>query len=163
MLTEGQLLQVQELGRLLNYNVHGRAVEDLHVAPERSYRLLHPYENSLDFAADQGVFRQLQEGYAADMAQAAALEPEVAAERSRSTSSPTNRGPEESRASWPTSSGGSPRGPCRPPSRTVPPVIWSVSELGDSPVQADEFCRRFDSEGKAGSRRNQPSATAVTR
>ena len=81
MLTEGQLLQLQELGRLLNYNAYGRAVEDLHVAPERLYRLLHPYENPLDFAADQGVFRQLQEGYAADMAQAAALEPEVAAER----------------------------------------------------------------------------------
>src|SRR5262245_13587793 len=81
MLTENQLGQLQELGRLLNYNAYGKAIDDLHVAPERLYRLLHPYENPLDFAAEQSVFRLLQEGFAADMAQAAALEPEVAAEK----------------------------------------------------------------------------------
>src|SRR4029077_17189264 len=70
-----------ELGRLLNYNAYGRVVEDLHVAPDELYRRLHPYEDPLDFAAKDGLVGLLKDGFESDMAKAAALEPEITAER----------------------------------------------------------------------------------
>ncbi len=149
LLTEGQLEKLQELGRLLNYNAYGRVVEDLYVAPDELYRRLHPYENPLDFAAKESVFGLLKDGYASDMARAAALEPEVAAERLSIYILPDE--------SWARRISGVMandlvrRQPDRCHAVLVPNsstcYMVSVRVSGDGPVRADEFCRQFDSGG----------------
>ncbi len=149
MHTESQIEQVQELGRLLNYNAYGRIVEDLHIAPDELYRRLHPYENPLDFAAGEEVFQRLQEGFAADMAKAAALKPEVVAERLTVHVLPDE--PWSRRVSGVMANELVRREPHRCHAVLVPNsstcYMVSVRVSGDSPVRADEFCRQFDSGG----------------
>jgi len=149
LLTENQVGQLQELGRLLNYNAYGRAVEDLHVAPDQLYRRVHPYENPLDFAATEGVFRTLKEGYASDMAKAAALEPDITAERLTVHVLPDE--PWSRRVSGVMANELVRRQPQRCHAVLVPNsstcYMVSVRVSGDSPVRADEFCRQFDSGG----------------
>jgi DHHA1 domain len=149
MLTEGQLGQLQELGRLLNYNAYGRVVEDLHVAPDELYRRLHPYEDPLDFAAKDGLVGLLKDGFESDMAQAAALEPEVVAERLTVYVLPDE--PWSRRVSGVMANDLVRRQPGRTHAVLVPNsstcYMVSVRVSGDSPVRADEFCRQFDSGG----------------
>jgi hypothetical protein len=149
MLTEGQLGQLQELGRLLNYNAYGRVVEDLHVAPDELYHRLHPYEDPLDFAAKDDLVGLLKDGFESDMAQAAALEPEVAAERLTVYVLPDE--PWSRRVSGVMANDLVRRQPGRTHAVLVPNsstcYMVSVRVSGDSPVRADEFCRQFDSGG----------------
>lgn len=66
-----QLQQLRQLGISINYNAYGSSVDDLYFAPDRLYRLLVAYSSPLDFIADRAdIYRQLQEGYAEDMARA---------------------------------------------------------------------------------------------
>jgi hypothetical protein len=147
--TESELQQLQELGRLLNYNAYGRVVEDLHIAPDELYHRVHPYENPLDFAANESVFGLLEDGYAADMARAAALVPEIADERLT-----VHVLPDEAwarRVSGVMANDLVRRQPGRTHAVLVPNsstcYMVSVRVSGDSPVRADEFCRQFDSGG----------------
>ncbi len=71
-----RLLQLRELGILLNYNAYGRTIADLHVPPDELFRRLHPYTDPLAFIADGATFADLRDGYAEDMAKAERVEPE---------------------------------------------------------------------------------------
>jgi hypothetical protein len=72
-----QLELLRELGECLNYNAYGETVEDLHFPPETLYRTLHPYPDPFAFIAGEEAFGLLRQGYADDLARAAALAPET--------------------------------------------------------------------------------------
>jgi hypothetical protein len=74
-LGEEETLQLEELGLLLNYNAYGDRLADLHFDPVALAAELLPYPDPLDFARLSPSFARLREGYAADMAAAAALCP----------------------------------------------------------------------------------------
>lgn len=63
------------LGRVLNYNAYGETVGDLHVAPDRLYRELHPYEEPLEFVRRSPCYAALAEGYREDIARIGAIAP----------------------------------------------------------------------------------------
>ena len=65
--SEKQILQLQELGELLNYNGYGRTLADLWFSPAELFWRLHPYEDPLDFYQEAEEFGQLREGYAEDL------------------------------------------------------------------------------------------------
>lgn len=66
---------LETLGRILNYNAYGETVADLHVPPERLYRELHPYDDPLAFIVDASCYEALADGYRADLAHVASIEP----------------------------------------------------------------------------------------
>jgi hypothetical protein len=76
-----QLDVLCELGTCLNYNGYGSDLEDLFFAPQELALLMRPYANPLDFAAAEPAYQTLREGFADDMARAAALEPEFEEEK----------------------------------------------------------------------------------
>lgn len=73
-----QLMQLEHLGTLLNYNGYGVTLDDLYFDPADLYRAIQPFENPFDFMAESVSFRVLAEGFAADMAKA--QQSELAAE-----------------------------------------------------------------------------------
>lgn len=80
-LSARQLLELRQLGICINYNAYGSCLEDLNIAPDDLYRRLSVYATPFQFVADQPeLYRQLLDGYAADMAAAAGLEPEFSNE-----------------------------------------------------------------------------------
>lgn len=74
-LAEAGLSALRELGECLNYNGYGDSLADLHFHPADLYRHLHGYADPFAFIAESPEFAVLREGYAADMAQAAAMAP----------------------------------------------------------------------------------------
>ncbi|WP_251701944.1 acetyltransferase [Metapseudomonas boanensis] len=66
---------LEELGLLLNYNAYGESLADLHFDPVLLAAKLLPYDDPLGFVRDSLSFVRLREGYAADMAAAASLDP----------------------------------------------------------------------------------------
>ncbi|WP_280327567.1 acetyltransferase [Pseudomonas sp. BN102] len=74
-LEEADICALEELGRLLNYNAYGDSLADLHFDPVLLAAELLPYDDPLDFVRHSSSFARLREGYAADMAAAASLEP----------------------------------------------------------------------------------------
>ena len=72
-LTEVQMKQLEELGTLINYNGYGVTLDDLHFAPDALYREISDYENPFAFIAESPAYRQLAEGFAADIEQARKL------------------------------------------------------------------------------------------
>ncbi len=74
-LQEAALLQLRELGILMNYNGYGSAVEDLHIPPADLFRRIHPYADPLAFAAEDEAMAVLREGYNSDMENALQLKP----------------------------------------------------------------------------------------
>ena len=66
---------LEELGTYINYNGYGPAIEDLHYNPRDLYLNLYAADGPLDFVRNSSDFRQLRDGYNADMAAAAALKP----------------------------------------------------------------------------------------
>lgn len=73
-----QLMQLEHLGTLINYNGYGVTLDDLYFDPADLYRAIQPFENPFDFMAESVSFRVLAEGFAADMAKA--QQSELAAE-----------------------------------------------------------------------------------
>jgi hypothetical protein len=73
--TAEDIRQLEELGLLLNYNAYGESLDDLHFDPLQLAAELAPYEDPLDFVRHSPSFARLRAGHAADMAQAARLEP----------------------------------------------------------------------------------------
>ena len=64
------------LGRLINYNSYGATEADLHIAPERLFRLLLDYSGPLQFLnSGDEITRTLEDGYNADFTQAEMLQP----------------------------------------------------------------------------------------
>jgi len=72
-LSEAAMQQMEQLGTLINYNAYGLTLDDLHLTPVDLYREISGYEDPFEFIASSAAYRQLAEGYAADMAQARAL------------------------------------------------------------------------------------------
>lgn len=68
-----QLERLRELGECLNYNGYGDSLDDLHFHPASLYRALVPYRDPFAFIAEAPEFATLKQGYAADMALAAAV------------------------------------------------------------------------------------------
>lgn len=73
-LSDMQLSQLAHLGTLINYNGYGVELDDLYVAPDQLYREIVPFADPFAFIADSAAYRQLDEGYASDMAQARELD-----------------------------------------------------------------------------------------
>jgi len=72
-LSEVQMQQLEQLGTLINYNGYGVTLDDLYFAPDTLYRDIRDYKNPFAFMADSTAFRQLAEGFAADIEQAREL------------------------------------------------------------------------------------------
>jgi len=72
-LSDTQLSQLAHLGTLINYNGYGVTLDDLHVAPDALYREMRPFADPFAFMAASPAYRLLDEGYAADIAQARQL------------------------------------------------------------------------------------------
>lgn len=78
-LDEAQLRQLEDLGTYLNYNGYGESVGDLHFAPAELFGLVSPHASPFGFIADgREHFEKLADGYATDMAKAAATQPVAA-------------------------------------------------------------------------------------
>ncbi len=78
--SEEHLAALQQLGTCLNYNGYGVSLEDLLFHPADLFRTLHPYADPLAFIAEEPAYQTLLQGYRDDMAQADALQPELAEE-----------------------------------------------------------------------------------
>jgi len=78
---ETRLQQLKELGIYINYNAYGATVEDLHFPPDELFRRLQPYRDPLAFIEEDEAFKQLREGYAADMGKTDTLVPEIETDR----------------------------------------------------------------------------------
>lgn len=78
-----QLSLLEELGTYLNYNGYGEKLEDLHFHPADLFRLVSQFSDPLDFVLGGGKhqFAKLQTGYKSDMADAAAIKPQIATDR----------------------------------------------------------------------------------
>ncbi|PLW68832.1 DHH family phosphoesterase [Pseudohalioglobus lutimaris] len=79
-LSAADLASLERLGTCINYNGYGPAIEDLHFDPEELYRRLYAAGSPLEFVSASPDFTRLAQGYDADMAQAAALQPVHASE-----------------------------------------------------------------------------------
>ena len=79
----GQAAILRKLGELLNYNGYGSELSDLHFDPKALFRALYEYGDPFVFVARSEAYAQLEAGYAADMAAAAALRPETQNENGR--------------------------------------------------------------------------------
>ena len=76
-LSEEQLVQLENLGIYINYNGYGSNLEDLHFHPKDLFLQLSKHSSPFAFMADgKDAFDKLEQGYQADMASAASLEPE---------------------------------------------------------------------------------------
>lgn len=69
--------QLRQLGICLNYNGYGASEDDLYFSPAQLFRLMKDFASPFDFIVERNdIFRQLQEGYASDMAMAEHAAPE---------------------------------------------------------------------------------------
>ena len=81
-LDEAALELLKKLGTCINYNGYGADLSDLHFEPADLYRLVSAHASPFAFVADsKTAFEKLENGYRADMAAAAALQPIEAGER----------------------------------------------------------------------------------
>ncbi len=81
-LSEAQLTLLENLGIYMNYNGYGSSLEDLHFAPAALFELVRPYATPFAFVEEaREAFEQLESGYQADMADAAAVKPTHEAEK----------------------------------------------------------------------------------
>jgi hypothetical protein len=67
-LTEHQIVQLQELGELFNYNGYGATIEDLHYHPRELYKAVTPYTSPFDFIENSTELAALRQGYSEDIA-----------------------------------------------------------------------------------------------
>jgi hypothetical protein len=76
-LGELQMMQLERLGTLVNYNGYGLSTDDLHFAPDALYREISPFADPFGFIAESAAFRQLEEGYSSDISRARQLPAEI--------------------------------------------------------------------------------------
>ena len=70
-LGESDLLALERLGILINYNGYGASLEDLYFKPEDLFRQLQPFATPMAFLAENAeVFDRLDQGYEDDMVHA---------------------------------------------------------------------------------------------
>lgn len=147
-LNQMQLEALQRLGECLNYNAYGESVADLYFPPDELYRLLQRYVDPFAFIAEEAAFRQLQEGYAEDMAKAQALSPKGVTEACALYFLPDE--PWSRRVSGSFGNKLAQDWPQRAHALlTLRPGGFTVSVRAPlaSPEGADDLCRRFESGG----------------
>ncbi len=66
-LTEEQLLQLQEIGELLNYNSYGETTDDLRFSPQAISTAVEHFTDPLDFFATSDILPILRQGFQEDM------------------------------------------------------------------------------------------------
>jgi hypothetical protein len=148
-LSSAELESLRELGRLLNYNGYGRAVEDLHFPPDRLYRLVRAYPDPLELIAREPAFGTLREGYSCDVARLEALSPQL-----ETAALAVYVLPDEAWARRAYGVLANSLARDRPDAAHAVLVpnsascyMVSIRVPGNSAVRADEFCGRFDSGG----------------
>lgn len=147
-LNDDQLDALQSLGVCLNYNGYGETLADLHFPPEELYRLLHRHADPFAFIAGEPAFRQLQLGYAEDMAKAEGLQPEMETEACALYFLPDE--PWSRRVSGSFGNFLAQSSPSRAHAiltRRAQGYTVSVRAPLAAPTGADELCRRFASGG----------------
>ena len=70
-----EVAALKELGRLLNYNGYGMSEADLHLHPAELFAEVHRFADPWSFMSQSSLLQRLRQGFAADMAQASALQP----------------------------------------------------------------------------------------
>ena len=66
-LSQSQILQLKEVGELINYNGYGAKREDLYFQPDRLYRIIREYQDPLAFYNESQALRVLKAGFDNDM------------------------------------------------------------------------------------------------
>lgn len=66
-LEEGQILQLKEVGELLNYNSYGENLDDLRFSPLKISAILDHFTDPLDFSAAPDIMPALRIGFQEDM------------------------------------------------------------------------------------------------
>lgn len=79
-LGDDELASLQQLGICLNYNGYGFELEDLLYHPVELYSLVRPYQNPLDFIANESGYARLLEQYQSDMTASGNAEAESVSE-----------------------------------------------------------------------------------
>lgn len=74
-LSDNQLNQLQEIGRLLNYNGYGFTLEDLYIHPARLFEEVHTFTDPFVMYRQSEVIKNLQKGYSSDIAETKRLTP----------------------------------------------------------------------------------------
>ena len=80
-LSDKQLDQLCDLGTYLNYNGYGVEFSDLIFHPDQLYLKLKPFADPFEFIDAEPAYKQLEDGYASDMAAASELTAELSEER----------------------------------------------------------------------------------
>jgi len=80
-LDETRIETLRALGEALNYNAYGETEADVLIHPRALYRVLHAYEDPVDFAAREPIVAALIDRCRADLAAARAVAPAYADER----------------------------------------------------------------------------------
>lgn len=70
LLSTQEIMKLQELGELFNYNGYGSSLEDLHFHPLDLYQAIKPYANPFDFLKTSPEIDTLRTGYNKDIAMA---------------------------------------------------------------------------------------------
>lgn len=63
---EKEKQELEELGKLINYNAYGESVEDLHFSPSRVYQEVKNFIDPLDFYQSSELFKRLKQGFKND-------------------------------------------------------------------------------------------------
>ncbi|UCO96983.1 acetyltransferase [Metapseudomonas lalkuanensis] len=138
-----------ELGELLNYNAYGDSLDDLHFDPLALAAELAPYDDPLDFIGQSPSFARLREGYGADMAAAARLEPWLVGEGATLYRLPAE--PWARRVSGVLANQLAARDPRRAlgllSARADGDWTFSLRVAADASLEADAFCRGFATGG----------------
>jgi hypothetical protein len=74
---ESRLMQLRDLGIVINYNAYGATVDDLHYRPDQLFKFIQPFRDPFDFIATSDTFVRLRDGYAEDMNRTKALKPDL--------------------------------------------------------------------------------------
>jgi len=156
-LSASALDTLRALGACLNYNAYGESVEDLHFHPAELYRRLHRYQDPLGFALHDPAFETLRNGYAADLARAAEVTPQLETATHLLVVLPDERW--SRRVSGPWANQLANRSPQRAHAvlaakgRTF---LVSVRAPLARPIGADALCRQFPTGG------GRPAAAGIT-
>ena len=62
-----KIIELRELGELINYNSYGETIDDLHFSPETLFLALQPFSEPFEFYRASGELKQLRAGFRNDM------------------------------------------------------------------------------------------------
>ncbi len=144
-----ELEKLRELGRSLNYNAYGESEADLLIRPAELYACLAKYEDPLQFAAREEIFRRLEIARHADLKEAMDVAPYWSGERAAAYLLPDR--PSSRRVFGPFANHLAGIEPRRAHAVIAPKAgggyTVSVRVPAARSLSAEAFCRRFPSGG----------------